>query len=57
MKKQPYLRNAKKPQTVKKQRRLQILKELSDLSRNGWANARPCDYQPLEDELNEPLDA
>lgn len=34
-----------------RKRRTQIIKELSDLSRNGWANARPCDYEPLEREL------
>jgi hypothetical protein len=32
-------------------RRSQIIRILSDLSRNGWANARPADYQPLEAEL------
>jgi hypothetical protein len=32
-------------------RRSQIIKELSDLSRNGWALARPFDYEPLEREL------
>jgi hypothetical protein len=35
----------------KKQRRTAIIKALSDLSRNGWANARPYDYEPLEAEL------
>jgi hypothetical protein len=32
-------------------RRSAIIRELSDLSRNGWSQARPCDYQPLEREL------
>lgn len=32
-------------------RRSAIIAELSRLSRNGWANARPCDYEPLEAEL------
>lgn len=34
-------------------RRTAIIKELSDLSRDGWASARPCDYEPLERELRE----
>ena len=37
----------------KQQRRSQIIRELSDLSRGGWKNAKPCDYQPLESELRE----
>lgn len=37
----------------KQQRRISIIKMLSDLSRNGWANARPEDYLPLEKELRE----
>jgi hypothetical protein len=32
-------------------RRSEIVRALSDLSRNGWANALPCDYEPLEREL------
>lgn len=36
---------------VQRQRRSFLIKELSDLSRNGWANARPEDYIPLEKEL------
>jgi hypothetical protein len=32
-------------------RRLAILTELVKLSKDGWANARPCDYEPLEAEL------
>lgn len=32
-------------------RRRAIIKELSDLSRGGWANARSCDWEPLEREL------
>ena len=39
-----------------RKRRSDIIKQLSDLSRNGWANAHPCDYEPLEAELRE-LDA
>jgi hypothetical protein len=31
--------------------RTAIIKILSDLSRGGWQNARPQDYQPLEAEL------
>ena len=34
-----------------KQRRSEIIQALSDLSRNGWVSALPCDYQPLEREL------
>jgi hypothetical protein len=32
-------------------RRSAIIAELSRLSRDGWSNARPCDYEPLESEL------
>lgn len=32
-------------------RRRAIIAELSRLSRNGWRDARPCDYLPLEREL------
>lgn len=32
-------------------RRLQIIRMLCDLSRNGWVNAKPEDYEPLEAEL------
>lgn len=38
---------------AQKKRRIEIIKQLSDLSKNGWANARPCDYEPLERELRE----
>jgi hypothetical protein len=34
-------------------RRSAIIAELAYLSRNGWANARPVDYLPLERELRE----
>ena len=30
-----------------------IIAELCKLSRNGWRNARPVDYQPLEKEFHE----
>ena len=33
-------------------RRTEIIRELSRLSHNGWKNAMPCDYQPLERELD-----
>lgn len=33
------------------QQRIGIINQLSDLSRNGWANAKACDYEPLEREL------
>jgi hypothetical protein len=32
-------------------RRIAIINELSRLSRNGWENAKPVDYAPLESEL------
>jgi len=32
-------------------RRAAIVTELCKLSRNGWRDAKPCDYQPLEAEL------
>ena len=32
-------------------RRSQIIRALSDLSRDGWNGVRPEDYQPLEAEL------
>lgn len=35
----------------KQQRRSAIIKQLAELSRNGWANAKPYDYEPLEAEL------
>jgi hypothetical protein len=34
-----------------RQRRRQIVRELSQLSRDGWRDAKPCDYEPLEREL------
>lgn len=34
-------------------RRREIIRALAELSRNGWANARPYDYEPLERELRE----
>jgi hypothetical protein len=36
-----------------KRRRIELIKQLSDLSRNGWAHARFEDYTPLEKELRE----
>jgi hypothetical protein len=35
------------------QRRSAIVAELSRLSRNGWANARREDWEPLERELHQ----
>jgi hypothetical protein len=35
-----------------RKRRTFIIAELCRLSRDGWANARPCDYQALEAELS-----
>jgi hypothetical protein len=34
-----------------RKRRLEIIKRLSDLSRDGWRYASPYDYKPLESEL------
>lgn len=36
---------------AQRKRRSAIITELCALSRNGWAAARPEDYQPLEAEL------
>jgi hypothetical protein len=43
--------------TVSRKRKSEIVRWLSEMSRNGWANARIEDYQPLERELRgwEPL--
>ena len=37
------------------QRRLRarLIQRLSDMSKNGWRDARPEDYKPLERQLNE----
>lgn len=35
----------------KLERRSEIIRELCKLSRAEWANAMPCDYEPLEAEL------
>lgn len=34
-------------------RRSEVIKALSDLSRNGWQGVQSCDYQPLERELDD----
>lgn len=41
------------PMTRKRlrERRSIIVRQLCDLSRDGWRHAKPCDYQPLEREL------
>lgn len=36
---------------AQRKRRSAIIRELSHLSRNGWAHAKPYDYEPLEAEL------
>jgi hypothetical protein len=36
-----------------KKRRSEIIRELCKLSKNGWADARASDYEPLEKELRE----
>jgi len=41
-----------KPKTAAgRARRSAIIQELCKLSRDGWAHALPCDYEPLENEL------
>ncbi|MEY9247585.1 hypothetical protein [Bradyrhizobium elkanii] len=37
----------------RKRRRMALIRLLSDMSRNGWANARFEDYHPVEVELRE----
>jgi hypothetical protein len=34
-------------------RKRELIRQLSDLSRNGWRLAKPYDYLPLEAELRE----
>lgn len=34
---------------------IEIYDQLCKLSKDGWANARPCDYEPLERELRQLL--
>lgn len=43
------LHQANRPK--RSRRRRAIVTELSRLSRNGWSDARPNDYLPLESEL------
>jgi hypothetical protein len=38
---------------AQRKRRTEIIKALSDLSRDGWRNARRCDWEALESELRE----
>ena len=40
-------------QTRTSKRKLEIIQQLADMSKDGWKNARPCDYEPLEQELRE----
>lgn len=40
-----------KPRRRFNARKAAIIRQLADLSRNGWANATPADYEPLEAEL------
>jgi hypothetical protein len=35
-----------------RQRRARIIRQLSELSREGWAHAKEDDYRPLERELH-----
>lgn len=39
--------------TKAKRRRLSLIRALSDLSKEGWKNARYEDYAPLEAELRD----
>ena len=48
-----YLRRGEGKMSKKQKRRIEIIKALSDLSRDGWRNAKPCDYEALERELGE----
>jgi len=43
----------KKAPTKLRLRRSQIVHMLSDLAKDGWRHAKPCDYVPLEKELEE----
>ena len=43
----------KKGSAKLKERRRVIINMLSDLSKNSWRHALPCDYVPLEKELTE----
>lgn len=38
-------------ESARRKRRMEIIRALSAMSRNGWANARFEDYHPLEVEL------
>ena len=38
---------------ARRRRRTAIIRILSEMSRNGWANARYDDYHPLEVELKQ----
>lgn len=39
-----------------RKKRIETIKALSDLSRNGWTNATPADYEPLEHCLASPAE-
>lgn len=39
--------------TKDQKRRGEIIRALSDLAKGGWAGAKPYDYQPLEQELQQ----
>jgi hypothetical protein len=34
-------------------RRCVIINQLSELSKDSWRHAKPCDYEPLERELRD----
>lgn len=38
---------------TQRKRRSEIIRQLSELSRDGWARARYEDYSPLEKELEQ----
>lgn len=38
---------------AQQKRRSELIRQLSELSRNGWASAQEYDYKPLEKELAE----
>jgi len=43
--------NAQRDKRPSRKRRSIIIGQLCELSRNGWENAKPYDYEPLEQEL------
>jgi len=42
-----------RPQVKPSKKRSLVIAELTRLSRDGWKDAKPCDYEPLERTLRE----